>query len=203
MNFDQISHFTGVSIDELVILNPSLKRNMIPADNHCYTLYLPVTAIGEYIANEDSIHLYMRGAPQTIDGKKVEEVVETYTVRSGDVLGLIAERNGVSVTSLREWNNISGNRIYPGQKLSIYKTKTSPATTAKADNEPEEKKEPVGTESVDTKTDHLVHTIQSGDTLWDIAKKYPGISVNDIKKANSGLNYDRLKPGQKIKIPNT
>jgi membrane-bound lytic murein transglycosylase D len=48
-----------------------------------------------------------------------------------------------------------------------------------------------------------MHTVQSGDTLWDIAKKYPGISVNDLKNANSSLNFNRLKPGQKIKIPPT
>jgi membrane-bound lytic murein transglycosylase D len=43
--------------------------------------------------------------------------------------------------------------------------------------------------------------IQPGDTLWDIAKKYNGITVNDLKQMNNHLNFKHLKPGMKIKVP--
>jgi membrane-bound lytic murein transglycosylase D len=42
-------------------------------------------------------------------------------VRSGESLGLIAERYGVSVSDLRSWNKISGSTIYAGQKLKVKK----------------------------------------------------------------------------------
>jgi membrane-bound lytic murein transglycosylase D len=45
----------------------------------------------------------------------------THTVRSGESLGLIAERYGVSVSDLRSWNKISGSTIYAGQKLKVKK----------------------------------------------------------------------------------
>lgn len=45
--------------------------------------------------------------------------VTTYTVRKGDTLGLIAERYNCTVAELKSWNGISGNTIYPGQKLKI------------------------------------------------------------------------------------
>ena len=209
--FDQITHYTGVPTEELELLNPSLKRNIIPGTGECYTLYLPQYAVGAFLVNEDSLHNYYPNQPQSVDGYIVEDITETYTVRSGDVLGLIAQRHGVSTTSLREWNNIRGNRIYPNQKLVIHKTvktKVEDKKTEKTNSEPVKNQETANQKEnsgskIDANHDELAkyHTVQKGDTLWDIAKLYPGISANDIKLANSGLNSKQLKPGQKLKIP--
>ncbi|HKK37836.1 MAG TPA: LysM peptidoglycan-binding domain-containing protein [Cryomorphaceae bacterium] len=204
--FDQISKFTGVSVEELEVLNPAMKRNIIPKSEKCQTVYLPVEAAGLFLANQDALYNFNTEAPQAVDGYIVEDVIETHVVRSGDVLGKIAERYGVGVSSVREWNNIRGNRIYPGQKLEIHKTirtKVGETTAQKA----EPKKESKGTDekeeikTTESSSDIKVHIVQSGDTLWDIAKLYPGVSMDDIKSANSGLDSRRLKPGQKIKIP--
>lgn len=207
--FDQISHFTGVSVAQLEVLNPSLKRNIVPASDKCRVIYLPVEAIGLFLANEDSLYQYNLDVPQAVDGLVVEEVVKYYTVKRGDVLGSIAQRNGVGLSDLRAWNNIRGNTIHPGQKLTIKKTvKTPVSAAAKPTTTPAATKQATASTN-GTKTDknnsvdQKFHVVQSGDTLWDIAKMYPGISVNDIKSANSDLNYNRLKPGQKIKIPPT
>ncbi len=48
--------------------------------------------------------------------------------------------------------------------------------------------------------DHTIYTVRSGDSLYVIAKRYPGISAQTLKDYN-GIS-DRIKPGQKIKIPN-
>ncbi len=198
--FDQITQFTGVPTAELAALNPSFKKNIIPKNADCYTLTLPIESIGVFLANEDSLYNFKMEEPQAVNGYVVEENITYYKVRSGDVLGVIAERQGVRVSQLREWNNIRGNRIYPGQKLEVRKStkKKVGETTAKA--EPQKTKTNSGTKSASSKSSGY-HVVQSGDTLWDIAKIYPGISVNDIKSANSNLNDKRLKLGQKIKIP--
>jgi len=210
--FDQITHFTGVSTEELEILNPSLKRNIIPGTGDCYTLYLPQQAVGPFLVNRDSLHNYYPDQPQSVDGYIIEDITETYTVRRGDVLGVIAQRHNVSISSLREWNNIRGNRIYPNQKLVIHrtvKTKVDDKSPKTVQTESPDKKNKAtakndqnsGTESDGNTKPTGYHIVQKGDTLWDIAKMYPGISANDIRLANSGLNSKRLKPGQKIKIP--
>lgn len=210
--FDQITHFTGVSTEELEILNPSLKRNIIPGTGECYTLYLPQNAVGPFLVNQDSLHNYYPGQPQSVDGYIVEDITETYTVRRGDVLGVIAQRHGVSASNLREWNNIRGNRIYPNQKLVIHRTVKTKVDDkgSKSNSKPDSKansettastNKPSGTKSDEEQSSSNFHVVQKGDTLWDIAKLYPGISANDIRSANNGLNSKRLKPGQKLKIP--
>jgi len=41
--------------------------------------------------------------------------------------------------------------------------------------------------------------VKAGDTLYSIAKAYPGVSANDIMKFN-GISTN-IRPGMKIKIP--
>lgn len=104
----------------------------------------------------------------------------THTVRSGENLGLIAKKYGCSVSQLKAWNNLSKSTIHPGQKLKVSK--------------------PAGTIEVDENAEYVYHTVKSGDTLWDIAKLYDGVTVNQIKQLNNITNARRLKPGDKIRI---
>lgn len=105
-----------------------------------------------------------------------------HTVRSGENLGLIAKKYGISVSQLKSWNGLSSNIIKPGQKLKVSQSSsTKKATTA----------------SLPKDGNYQYHTIKSGDTLWDLAKKYNS-SVDQIKAWNSITNSYRLKPGKKL-----
>jgi len=119
LRFDQLSAFTGISVEELSRLNPRYKTGVIPENGKKHTLLLPVDKVGVFLANEDSIYAYKKDeAPKEIIEQEEEKI--TYRVRSGDVLGTIARKHGVSVNSIKSWNNIRGTTIYPGQKLIIH-----------------------------------------------------------------------------------
>ena len=111
----------------------------------------------------------------------------TYTVKSGDVLGKIAERHGCTVAQLKSWNNLTSNNIRVGQKLIV----SAAATSSSAQNAPA-----VSAQS----GEYTTYTIKSGDSFYSIAKNYPGVSADDIMNFN-GLSSSKIKPGMTIKIP--
>ena len=114
--------------------------------------------------------------------EKQEAKSSTYTVKKGDSLGAIAERFGVTVDQLRDWNGIKGNNIQAGQKLTIGgKSKSS----SKAGS----------SKSAKAKT----HKVRSGESLGVIAEKY-GTTAAAIRRAN-GIKGDNIKAGQTLKIP--
>lgn len=193
LKFDQVTAFTGIDTEELTFLNPSYRRNVIPGDGAIHNMNLPIGTVGVFLANEDSIYSFKKDVKQEFDLAQSEII---YRVRRGDVLGKIAQDHSVRLSDLKAWNNIRGNTIYPGQKLTIYLTgglkKTSQNTPAK---QPTNKPAPPTEDGI-----YRYHTVQQGDTLWDIAKIYDGVSVDQLLQLNYGLNNKRLQPGQKIKI---
>jgi membrane-bound lytic murein transglycosylase D len=209
MTFAQISKFTGTDVDHLRWLNPHYHRDYIPRRTSGMPLVLPISDIGDFIANEDKIKEYEppkvipTPAARTYAAKSsssnyysIEGLVkESYTVKSGDVIGVIADRYGVGLSKLRYWNGISGSRIYPGQKLIIYR---DPKQTVKRTDQVSAQNN--AKPQVPLNPNARYHTIRPGDTLWDIAKLYDGVSVNQIKQWNSHLNFKRLKPGQKVRV---
>ena len=119
---------------------------------------------------------------------------QIHRVRSGEVLGTIAERYHVRVSDLRRWNNISGNMIYAGQRLNVW---VLPHFTVKASSKPPVKAKPKPKPIV--APNGTYHTVQSGDSLWSIAKQYQNVSIDQLKELNN-LNGSRIDPGQKLLI---
>lgn len=115
-----------------------------------------------------------------------------YTVQRGDNLGSIAKKNNVAVSDIRMWNDLSDDNIQLGDKLIVAKKLMVDNTQAVAEKSTKKDKT-----SKHTKDDH--YYVQKGDSLFSIAKKYPGVTVSDIKKWN-GINGNSLRPGMKLKI---
>ena len=116
-----------------------------------------------------------------------------HKVKSGDYLGKIASRYGVTVNQIKSWNKLKSNNIQIGQTLYIYKNggpTISQGSTGGSSSK----------SSSSSKAKTVIYTVKSGDTLFKIAQKYPGVSADDIKKAN-GLKSDAIRSGQKLTIP--
>ncbi len=145
--------------------------------------------------------------PSTIGKTKL-----TYTVKQGDALSLIAGWYNVRVSDLKYWNKIGyRNKIRVGQKLTVYVPSKKVYTYKKIENMSFEEKNKLvykgkanSSSNADFKYDpnYIYHTVLSGENLWTIAKKYPGVSDSDIMKINKFTEADarKLKPGQIIKI---
>lgn len=221
LHFEQIASQVDLSVEELRDLNPQYRADVIPAGyGKTYTLQLPYDYVGAFIDRQDTIFAHNRSryfddSHRTADPRSRIKVHAPdmgaegkarllYTVREGDVPGAIALKFGVRLADLRYWNNLNkrmtirvGQRLVvyvPEEKLAQYKSKA--AYAGKVDNTA-----PVPREEL-AEGEYTLYTIKSGDNLWDIAKKYPGITNRDIMRWNglSDADVKRLKPGQQLKI---
>jgi len=198
-SFKQLADYLQMSEEEIAFYNPMYKLSYIPkSDNKTHTLCLPAEKIGMYLTNERTIYADIRRKEiaDSIAGKETKRVEEpemyVHRVRSGEFLGYIAEKNGVTVRQLMAWNNLRSSRLNPGDRLKIYSNGKAATVQTQVQSAPAQVKS----------GNYQVHIVKSGDTLWDIAKKYEGTSVNDLKILNSNLNFKRLKPGMKVKVKN-
>ena len=199
LHFGQINELTGVPMDQIKNLNPQYKHQIIPGNEKEYILRLPYKYTNAYIEHEDSIHTYKADVffnPVTIkkikDGGDGERIV--YKVKSGDYLGKIAGKYRVSVAQIKRWNNLKSNDIRVGQKLIIYRGGNAPSSSASSANAKSS-----SSSSVDPNADYTIYTVKDGESLYLIAKKFPGVSAQNIMDFNRiGSN---IKPGMKLKIP--
>ena len=123
---------------------------------------------------------------------KMENV--EYIVKKGDNLGNIAKKYGSSVDDLKQWNNLQDNTIALGISLIVAKNEVT--VENKTTNETFKKKDNLASAS---KNNSLDYYVKKGDSLYSISKKYPGVTISDIKKWNN-INTEDLKPGMKLKI---
>ena len=107
-----------------------------------------------------------------------------YTVLKGDNLSEIAAKNNVSISDLKDWNNLKNSNVRLGEKLKIEMNQNFIAVNSKKENLSKEK----------SKT----YTVKRGDSLFSISLKH-NTTVSEIKKLNGG-KLEKLMPGMKIKI---
>ena len=191
LSFDQISTATGVEKEMLQFLNPSYKLDIIPfVEDQAYSLRLPRSSVGLFVNNEEFIYNFAKTELTAKEKELPRNIVAKdrirYRVKSGDYLGKIAQKYGVGINSIKSWNKLSGNNLKIGQTLNIYTSKTLSLTATSGDR-------------TRNSNESKLYTVRSGDSLWSISKKFPGITVQNLRSWNSITNTN-LKPGTVLKL---
>ena len=170
----------GISYNSLRSLNPELKQSKIPPGKGLYTLKIPHDIDTTNItlaqaAVEPEPELRKKSVSATSPSKStVSEEFWTYRIKKGDNLSKISKRYGVDIDTLRNINSIRNVKsLQIGQKLKI------PAANGPA---------------------VITHTIQKGETLAKIAKRYK-VDLHTLKGYNNIKNERRLQIGQKLRVP--
>lgn len=160
--------------------------------------------------------------------EQTKRVKKTHTVRKGESLGRIASKYDMTVAQVKKMNKLRSNTVRKGQRLTVYnwvKTRVPvPAATntelavkkeqtskedsvqkteAVAENDADPDKvsevETTSIEKITSKPAFKYYIVQPGDTLWNIAKRYEGLTVEMIKDINN-LSNTNIKPGTKLKV---
>ena len=212
LHLKQVSELTGAPLEDLKNLNPQYRHEIIPGNDRQYILRIPFKYTNAFLEHEDSLYRHKADIdfnPVTI--KKIKEdgdgVRIVYRVKSGDYLGRIAINHGTTVAKIKKWNNLKSNDIRVGQRLIIYRGGKAPSSASSSTaSKPAASAKPASSTStakpaasVPAGTPYTTYTVKSGDSLYIIAKQFPGVSAQNIMDFN-GIGSN-IKPGMKLKIP--
>ena len=237
VHLKQVSEVLQIPIAQLRDMNPQYRRDIVPGSSgEGFAIAIPQERVAAFIDLQDSIFAY-KDSIYFDPGKKVASPQRytasyqvdlppdkydklSYTVKSGDNVGYIADWYDVRASDLRYWNNISRNLIRTGQKLVIYKPKGSSAPYRELDRMSFAEKQKFAGRTVPSgssdrgavsggsvsnpgtgdSAEYITYRVRQGDSLWEIARKYPGVSETDISRLNNISNANKIKPGQILKI---
>ena len=232
LHFQQVSEVLGISESELKFLNPQFKFSIVPGNKKSVKLILPNGRWDDFVLWQDSIYKTYDSTlfafttqkieyPPSPNRQYVREPVKDleiegktkikYRLKTGDVLGIIAENYDVRVADLKYWNNIYNERkIQAGKKLDIFVDDDkadyyrSLATPQKKKTEEVSMAEQIQKNSTLKVFEDLnsakkiEHTVKSGESPYVIAKKYDGVSPDDILEWNNIDDARKIQIGQKL-----
>ncbi len=130
LHLSQVATTLDIPLETLEMLNPQYIKDIVPALDKAYPLVLPQNDMTRFIACEEEIYgkeqqyLAEYLNPANMDATKAILVATatTHKVKSGENLGSIARKYGVTVNQIVKWNNLkSPNSLKIGQKLEIHK----------------------------------------------------------------------------------
>lgn len=133
IHLEQISAVLNIPIEELRVLNPQYRKDVIPGDIRPYALTLPSQQIYSYIVSEDSIvahnaALYARrdvveptsqSSVSDNSNTTTKLVTKYHKVGRNETISNIARKYGVSVSQIKKWNGLRSNKLKRGQSLKI------------------------------------------------------------------------------------
>ena len=177
-----VAKASRIHIGDLYDINPGFKR-WATAPTGPHRLLVPVD-------KHEAVAATLASLPE-----KDRMRWKRHHIRHGETLSSISRRYGVSVASIKRANRIRGTRIRAGRDLIIPISDRRISTRVARVNRPLQRRPappPKGHVAV-------VHRVQAGDTLWDLAQKY-GVYVGQIARWNLISRRSVLRLGQPLKI---
>ncbi|EGP5192226.1 LysM peptidoglycan-binding domain-containing protein [Enterococcus faecium] len=120
----------------------------------------------------------------------------TYTVKAGESVWSVANKNGFTMNQLIEWNNIKNNFIYPGQQLIVKggnstNTNTGSTTSAAKPNTPN-----TSATTSTSSSGNTMYTVKAGESVWSVANKHH-ITMDQLIEWNN-IKNNFIYPGQQV-----
>jgi membrane-bound lytic murein transglycosylase D len=168
----------GISLTELYRLNPGFNRWATDPDGP-HILLLPADKIGSFKAKlaKTSVKDRLRW--------------QHYAVKKGDTLSVIAQKFSTNSDAIKSLNKLDSHIIRIGQKLLVplsegeLKSEHLPSQVRLAVNKNKQSKK--------------IHTVKSGDTLWDISREYD-VTIKQLASWNKLKAQSVLRLGQKLTV---
>ncbi len=171
----------GLTVKELHALNPGFNR-WATDPNGPYNLLLPINKVAEF---EEKL-------AQTDDKQRLNWV--RHKVKSGDSLLKLANKYHTTTEIISNVNELKSNMIIAGEYLVI------PVALKSLDTYTLSKEQRLAkTQSRKSGAYKLQHTVKSGDTFWDLSRKYK-VNLRKLAKWNGMAPTDTLRPGKKLVI---
>ena len=169
-----IAKAAGTTIKEIRHLNPELKRWFTPPNDNNYTIKIPAESLDIFTEQ-----MALVPKPERVNFLR-------HKVRRGESLWEISRRYGTSIKPILYLNNLRSARfIREGSTLviPIRSNKKRSAAAVKVASMPSS-----GT-----------YTVRSGDTLWDISRRF-GVNIKEIIRLNKLPRSGMIRPGQRLDL---
>ena len=178
----EAAELSGVSVEELYMLNPHINRWATPPGGP-HRLLVPV----------DQAEPFREKLAEVPARERMRW--EEYTIRSGDTLGAIARRYNTTAEMIRETNDLRGNTIVAGRTLLL------PSPSGKSGDYSLSADERLAAQQNRSRSgrQQIRHRVQPGETLWELGRKY-GVGVRELASTNNMAPGDTLRVGQEIAV---
>jgi len=209
LHFAQVAEVLSLDIEQLRALNPQYKRDIVPGNTGSAILKLPAAQAYSFVDNEDTIYthnaelLLANIITSSNNAKNPNRERITHITQRGENLYTVANKYGVTAKDIRKWNGLGSNKVPAGKKLVLHVNNGGVSFASASTNKPEastETKKTTASTTLKKDGDFLSYQVQSGDSLYSISKKYPGVSIALIQETND-LASSKIRPGQILKIP--
>ncbi|WP_165006158.1 MULTISPECIES: LysM peptidoglycan-binding domain-containing protein [unclassified Enterococcus] len=121
---------------------------------------------------------------------------DRYTVKAGESVWSVSNKNGITMDQLIEWNNIKNNFIYPGQTLIVKGGNSSASTTANTTTPTAPATPNTSANTSTAATGDTMYTVKAGESVWSVANKN-GITMDQLIEWNN-IKNNFIYPGQQV-----